>query len=309
MKSFSVWAILTALLFMIANATLASIPLAKKVDKKLLIYPQPQVSQDTLEATKTAADSLKVASDSTATTEEQEDQEEETAMEFVKYSVGLSGDIKTGNVERKLLVLRLAFDSFSPTSKQKKYPLVGFYTMPRFAWGTLNDTKAEAETFIDANLTLNYRRHDLYELFFGIYERSNLRKITNRFNIGAGLGWMIVGGNALKSERVFWSVSNAIVYENTDFETKTDILVWRNSIRNKFRWEIIKDKLSISSTVFVQPALNQDNLRWNMANQLAYKISKTLSFTFNYEQLYESVVVPTAKNTDTNMTFGITWAN
>jgi hypothetical protein len=108
---------------------------------------------------------------------------------------------------------------------------------------------------------------------------------------------------------VFWSVSNAIVYENTDFETKTDILVWRNSIRNKFRWEIIKDKLSISSTVFVQPALNQDNLRWNMANQLAYKISKTLSFTFNYEQLYESVVVPTAKNTDTNMTFGITWAN
>lgn len=219
------------------------------------------------------------------------------------YSLSLSGDYKTGNVQRGLFSIN-TFLNFE--SKKSAW---GFYTSPRYMKGNVNRQKAENELFVDMNATIFYDSKDIYGLAFGIYETSNLRKINERLYYGVGIGLRIIGGIKHPEAKFKLAITNAILHENTDFQTKEDITTWRNSTRIKISTKLWKDKLELSNTTFLQPSLNQNNFRWNAISQLAIKLSNHLSFVVSEVNSYESVVVEGASNTDFSLTFGFRLSN
>jgi hypothetical protein len=147
------------------------------------------------------------------------------------YSVGLDGTASSGNVNRQLLNLKTSLHFESPKS------IFGFFTTPKFQYGTNSDVLQEREIFLDLNSTLFYLKSNLYVLIFGAFEQSNLRKISSRYYVGTGLGWKIIGGNKKPKSNIKMSISNAIVRENTDFEIKEDKDVFRNSTRLKLNFQ------------------------------------------------------------------------
>ena len=218
------------------------------------------------------------------------------------YSIGFDGTASSGNVKRQLLNLKATLSHENPKS------IFGFFTAPKFQYGTNSDVLQEREIFLDLNSTLFYAQHDVYGLIFGAFEQSNLRKITTRYNIGVGVGWKILGGKKTPKSRLKLSISNAIVHEVTDFELKQDKDIYRNSTRFKIKYDIIPDKMFFQSVVFLQPSLTDNYYRWNSSSQFSYKVGKHIAILASFENTYENFNVIGVQNSQTNTTVGLTYS-
>lgn len=218
------------------------------------------------------------------------------------YTAALDGIISAGNLDRKLLNIRLGAVHENPNS------IWSFSTAPRFQYGINNGVLQERELFTDFNTSFFYTQHDVYGLVFGVYEQSNLRRINQRGNFGAGLGWRIVGGRNIPSKRLLLAVTNALVQETTDFAEKDNISVRRNSTRIRIRAELVPGKLTVQNTTFVQPALGRRNLRWNSISQLAYQVTQRLAFTAALDNTYESINASGVESWQLNTTFGLSFS-
>ncbi len=218
------------------------------------------------------------------------------------YTAGLDGTISAGNVNRKLLNIRLVLVHENPNS------VWSFSAAPRFQYGTTNEILQEREVFVDFNTSFFHSQHDVYGLVFGAYEQSNLRRINRRANVGAGLGWRIVGGRNVPSRRFQVSVTNALVHEATDFAERDNIDVRRNSTRLKIRADLVPGKLSVQNMAFFQPALGRRNLRWNSITQLVYKATQRLAFTATLDNSYESINAAGVESVQLNATLGLSFS-
>jgi putative salt-induced outer membrane protein YdiY len=221
----------------------------------------------------------------------------------ITYSFALNGDFKSGNVRRELLGASFAFNFEHPRSD------FGFFTNPRYTYGTLNGVKAEDELFLDLNTTVYYDTHSFYVLGFGAYERSNLRRINERYVGGFGMGIRVIGGPRRKDSKVKISITNALLYEKTDFDNKEDIIAVRNSTRFKIEAHMFKNAVKFTNSTFVQPSLLDNNLRWNALTSFSFHITKHLALVTSLINSYESFVVENAKNTDVTWTFGLSFGN
>ncbi len=217
------------------------------------------------------------------------------------YSIGLDGTTSSGNVNRQLLSLRTTLSYESHKS------IFGFFTNPRFQYGTNSGILQERELFIDLNSTLFYAQNNVYLLIFGGFEQSNLRKILTRYHVGLGVGLKIFGGKNTPKSRFKLSITNALVKEVTDFEIKQDRDVYRNSTRLKLIYEIIPNKMHFQSVVFLQPSLSDNYYRWNSLSSFTYKVGKHLAFLVYFENTYENFNVMGVQNAQTNATIGLTY--
>ena len=218
------------------------------------------------------------------------------------YSIGLDGTTSSGNVNRQLLNIKTTLNFENPKS------ILGFFTSPKFQFGMNSDVLQEREILLDLNTTLFYAQNDVYGLLFGAYEQSNLRRISTRYNVGVGIGWKILGGKKTPKSKFKLSVSNAIVREITDFETKQDKNIYRNSTRFKIKYDIIADKIFFQSVVFLQPSLNDNYYRWNSSSQFSYKVGKHIAILVSFENTYENFNVAGIQNSQTNTTFGLVYS-
>lgn len=221
------------------------------------------------------------------------------------YSLGLEGDFRRGNLQRDLYTARGTLE-YVP-----KRAWLGFYTSPRYSYGKTAGLLQEDELFVDLNATAFYARSDVYGLAFGVVERSNLRKIDRRLYGGAGVGWRITGGLRNPKAKLKVSVTNAILYESTDFletdgQPSRDVTVLRNSTRLRVAGSWLGGRLTVANTTFVQPALNQPNLRANAITQTLLQLTKRLAFSLTLENSYENVVAAGRQNADHQLTFGLT---
>jgi hypothetical protein len=218
------------------------------------------------------------------------------------YSFGLDGTVSSGNVNRQLLNFKTTLN-FDPRKS-----IFGFFSNPRFQYGTNSDVLQERELFIDLNSTLFYANSDVYILMFGAFEQSNLRKILNRNNVGVGVGFKVFGGKNKPKSRFKLSITNAFVKEVTNFEIKEDKDVFRNSTRLKITFEIIPTKMNLQSVAFLQPSLTDNYFRWNSLSSLTYKIGKRLSFLFSFENTYENFNDFGIQNGQSNATIGLVYS-
>jgi hypothetical protein len=86
-------------------------------------------------------------------------------------------------------------------------------TNPRFTYGEQKNILAEREWYADLFLDVHEERK-VYWFGLGILERSNLRAINLRKMGGAGIGWRL-----LKTDRHSISLTQALIYESTNFRT------------------------------------------------------------------------------------------
>jgi hypothetical protein len=260
-----------------------------------------------LYAQEAPSDTLQPINNTTApadsTSEEEGDDEEDSEAEEVedvpftkvRYRLTADGTYTSGNVNRALMQFTSNFDwNFSKIMKVS--------SSPSFVYGKQNKALAEREVFIDLRSSILYEK-TLYYLAFTSFERSNLRKINNRFIGAAGVGLKLI-----QKKTAYLSVTNVLLYEKTDFvvnEKFPDRNLWRNSTRFFGEYTFDKGKMTLSHILFIQPSITEKNFRWNGNLSLKYQLSKNVSFRSTIENSYESIVVPGRQNNDFRWTFGV----
>jgi hypothetical protein len=206
------------------------------------------------------------------------------------------GTFARGNVNRSLVILR--------TEVNYDGPVVSLTTNPRFAYGIQNGQLAERELYIDLFVDL-YKKRKVYSFGLATLESSNLRGINFRQLAGAGVGWRLH-----ESERNKLSLTNAIIYEDTDFRTRASQTTLRNSTRLKGKHSFFADRMRITHITFVQPSLlDVSNLRWNTLISVELPLSKWFTLRSSFENSYESLVESGRQRNDSRLTVGFSIGN
>ena len=217
-------------------------------------------------------------------------------IDTVRYRLVGDGNFTSGNVNRSLLVLR-AEVIFSG-------PLINIATNPRFTYGKQNGILAERDSYVDLFVDV-FKKSRTYAFGLGALETSNLRRITLRQMAGAGVGYRL-----LHSKSNDLSLTNAILYESTNFREIPTVTTIRNSFRVKGKHSLLQDKIRFNHLTFLQPALNDfSNLRWNTILSVELPINKWVTLRTSFENSYESVVETTRKRNDSRITFGVAIGN
>jgi hypothetical protein len=214
-----------------------------------------------------------------------------------KYHLSLDGNWNKGNVQRQLLIARAEISW--------KNSVLDFTAHPRFVYGKQNGLLAERDGFSDLYVNVLHSRK-LYGFGLGTIENSNLRSINVRYMGGGGIGCHFV-----RTENNRFSITNAIVYEATDFFAPNDkIETLRNSLRIKGSHRFGSKHFSLKYLSFFQPSLlNINNLRWSTQIWAEIFISKSLSFRATAENYYEGFVATNRKRNDSRLSVGFSFSS
>jgi hypothetical protein len=213
-------------------------------------------------------------------------------IEEIRYRLIGDGNFTRGNVNRSLMVLRAEL-TFSG-------PLINIATNPRFTYGKQNGLLAERDSYVDLFADV-FKKRKTYLFGLGALETSNLRRIDLRVMAGAGVGLRL-----LQSEFHDLSLTDAVLYESTDFYEKARVTTIRNSFRIKGKHAFAEKKVIFNHLTFIQPALNDfSNVRWNTILSVELPVNKWVTLRTSFENSYESVVEATRKRNDSRITFGV----
>jgi hypothetical protein len=217
-------------------------------------------------------------------------------IDTVRYRFIGDGNFTRGNVNRSLMVLRaeLIFSG----------PVINIATNPRFTYGKQNGVLAERDTYADVFVDV-FKKRKTYVFGLGVLETSNLRRIVLRQMAGAGIGYRLI-----KTKKNDLSLTDAVLYESTNFAEIATVTTIRNSFRIKGKHSFLQDKFRFNHLTFIQPALNDfSNVRWNTIMSLELPLNKWVTLRTSFENSYESVVESTRKRNDSRITFGISVGN
>jgi hypothetical protein len=217
------------------------------------------------------------------------------AKPLLQFQLGVDGTSLRGNVRRDLLVIR---SEWTVARGELQLDM-----SPRFSYGNQNGVLAERDFYTDLHLNLWHQRK-VYTFALGSAENSNLRGISFRRLAGAGIGWHI-----LRRPTAVFSITSAVIQEKTDFDNQTDIATTRSSTRFKGRYSFWNNRFSFKHLIFIQPSLQNDNLRWSAVFTLEMPLHKWLKVRANYENYYESIVLESRQNTDSRWTVGVVFGN
>lgn len=217
-------------------------------------------------------------------------------IDTVRYRFIGDGNFTKGNVNRSLMVLRaeLVFSG----------PVINIATNPRFTYGEQNGVLAERDTYVDLFVDV-FKKRKTYVFGLAALETSNLRRIDLRQMAGAGVGYRL-----LQAKSHDLSLTDALLYESTNFLEKSTVTTIRNSFRIKGKHSFLSDKFRFNHLTFIQPALNDlSNLRWNTILSVELPLNKWVTLRTSFENSYESVVEAGRKRNDSRITFGISVGN
>jgi hypothetical protein len=222
------------------------------------------------------------------------------------YQFTGNGQVNYGNVDRVIFssVNRL---QWKPTNKIYKINLDASYV-----YGEKSKVTAENDLLVNLNNSFWYEKR-WYAIVFGTYEYSNLRGIRQRYLAGGGIGWQAVNPSAEQSKGKWFvpylSLTNAIIYETTDFYQFRDIEVVRNSLRVLANFSLFRGKMFFNNTIFLQQSLMNENFRSTWSAVLRLPISPKLSFQTTFDHSYESLVPANRLNADIRWLFGFMIGN
>ncbi|WP_353720570.1 DUF481 domain-containing protein [Dyadobacter sp. 676] len=217
-------------------------------------------------------------------------------IDTIRYRFIGDGNFTKGNVNRSLMVLRaeLVFSG----------PVINIATNPRFTYGKQNGVLAERDSYADLFVDV-FKKRRTYVFGLGAVETSNLRRIDLRQMAGAGMGYRL-----LRKTNHDLTLTDAILYESTNFFEKATVTTVRNSFRVKGKHSFLSDKFRFNHLTFIQPALNDfSNTRWNTILTAELPLNKWVALRTSFENSYESVVEAGRKRNDSRITFGISVGN
>lgn len=222
----------------------------------------------------------------------QSQQQPDTTL--IVYNTQLTGAYSRGGVSRTLLSTTQNV-TFS-RGQHFGLPLAG-----SFIYGKQDAQLRERE--LQLSTTPYYYKGRFRAYAIGGFERSNLRGITRRVQLGAGPGWAFYADTLGREV----SISNLIIREQTDFLDGRRQLTARNSLRLKVAWSV--RVLTLNSTTFYQPALADfGNYRFSNLTTAALQLTRQLAVSLSYNYTYESEFSEGRVPENTNLTVGLSYS-
>ncbi len=213
---------------------------------------------------------------------------------LIHYSGQLTGQYAAGGVNRTLL-------STSHNVALLRGLHVGAPLSASFAYGRQDRQLKEREWL--ASATPYYRRGRFRFYGIGGYERSNLRGITGRYQLGAGPGWVFYSDSLGREV----AVSNLLLREATYFQGGSERVVSRSSLRLKLAYSY--GVFSLGSTTFYQPNLRSvADYRASQLATLALRFTARFAITSTYNYTFESRVLEGKPRANTNVTVGVAFS-
>lgn len=213
---------------------------------------------------------------------------------IIRYAGQLTGQYTSGGVNRALLTT-----THSVTFLRGLHfgaPLNG-----SFSYGRQDGLLKEREFLFNA--TPYYWLGHFRAYGIGGYERSNLRGIDNRIQLGLGPGWAFYTDSLGREV----SASNLFIREATYFQDGSQRIVSRSSLRVKLVYS--KGVFSLNSTTFYQPNMRDFNdYRVNQLSTLALRFTPRFAITANYTYTFESRVLEGKPTDNTNLTVGVAFS-
>ncbi|WP_188548659.1 DUF481 domain-containing protein [Hymenobacter qilianensis] len=213
---------------------------------------------------------------------------------LIVYTGQLTGAYSAGGVNRALL-------STAHTATFTRGEHIGLPLSGSFIYGKQDRLLKERELLLNATPYYRLNRFRFYGI--GGFERSNLRGIDRRVQLGAGPGWAFYS-DSLGREI---SVSNLIIRESTNFQNGTERVTARNSARLKVAYS--RSIITLSALTYYQPSLSDfGDYRFSNLTTLALKLTRRLAVNFTYNYTHESRVIEGRFNDNTNVTVGVSYA-
>lgn len=213
---------------------------------------------------------------------------------IIRYSGQLSGQYTSGGVNRTLFAT-----AHSVTLLRGLHfgaPVTGSFT-----FGKQDRRLREREWLLNATPYYWKGRFRFYGI--GGYERSNLRGIDNRFQLGAGPGWAFYQDSLGREV----AVSNLLIREATYFQDGSSRTVSRNSTRLKVAYSY--RVFTLNSTTFYQPNLQDfSDYRVSQLSTLALRFTPRFAITGTYAYTFENRILEGKPRDNTNVTIGITYS-
>lgn len=220
----------------------------------------------------------------------------------VKANLSVTGFWQAGNVET------LIFRARSDVSVKPLKNWV-FKTQNSYVYQEFGNQKAD-EDILSLNFLYLNPDKKIYPLLLGFLSTNYRREIDRRSLIGAGVSFQV-----LEKEKDWLKFSITSEYEHTDFgranfkesgyNGEQSINTFRGTIWVNGKYHLLNEKLVFSHESYYQPSLEQsDNYRWQINLGLELPLWEFLSFTANYSQTFESVVIEGQKQEDRFLTFG-----
>ncbi|UYZ63745.1 DUF481 domain-containing protein [Hymenobacter weizhouensis] len=213
---------------------------------------------------------------------------------LIRYSGQLTGQYTSGGVNRTLLAT-----SHNVTLLRGLHfgaPLTG-----SFQFGRQDGRLREREWLLNA--TPYYWKGHFRFYGIGGYERSNLRGIDQRYQLGAGPGWAFYTDSLGREV----ALSNLLLREATYFRDGSERVVTRSSARLKVVYT--RGVLSLNSTTFYQPNLRDfGDYRASELATLALRFTARFSLTSTYTFTYENRVLEGRPRANTNLTVGVAFS-
>lgn len=213
---------------------------------------------------------------------------------LIRYSGQLSGQYTSGGVNRTLFAT-----THSVTLLRGLHfgaPVTGSFT-----FGKQDGRLREREWLLNA--TPYYWKGHFRFYGIGGYERSNLRGIDNRYQLGAGPGWAFYQDSLGREV----AVSNLLIREATYFQDGSSRTVSRNSTRLKVAYSY--RVFTFNSTTFYQPNLQDfSDYRVSQLSTLALRFTPRFAITGTYTYTFENRIPEGKSRDNTNVTIGVTYS-
>ena len=218
----------------------------------------------------------------------------------IKYFISATGLIQSGNVDRTLFPTLSNID-FS----KNKFELRQTFN---YSYGTIGtpagNRKIEDELLARTELAI-FQRKRIFPYAWGLYEKSNLRNITQRWLGGAGIGL-----NIINTKQHTITLRNGIAYETTNFNVIVTRDVWRYSGRLAGTHRLFNNKIIVNHETYIQPAINSSgDFRYRTVWRINVPVWKHIALTTLLDEGYESVVDFGKKKNNFFMSYGLTIAN
>ncbi|WP_019949308.1 DUF481 domain-containing protein [Hymenobacter aerophilus] len=213
---------------------------------------------------------------------------------LIVYAGQLTGAYSSGGVNRTLL-------STTQDITISRGPHFGLPLHGRFAYGKQNKLLQERELLLTT--TPYYWRGRFRAYALGGFERSNLRGITRRVQLGAGPGWAFYTDSLGREV----AVSNLIIREQTNFLDGRRVVTARNSTRLKIVYSY--KTLTFNSSTLFQPSLEKlSNYRFSSVAAASLKLINNLAVTLAYNYTYDSQYSEGKVPENTNITLGFSYS-
>ncbi len=215
---------------------------------------------------------------------------------IIHYTGQLTGALSAGGVYRTLLTTTHAL-SFS-RGLHFGLPLTGTFT-----FGKQDRQLREREALVNA--TPYYWKGHFRAYGLGGYERSNLRGIQDRVQVGAGPGWSFYR-DSLGTREV--ALSNLLIREATYYVDGSRRMVTRNSLRLKLLYTL--RQFTVSTFTYYQPSLpTVSDFRVSQLATITLRVTKRLAVNATSNYTHESRVLAGKSPDNYNLTVGLSYTN